>query len=144
MKVKFILSLTALLSAALSAQSPSTMTAATPSGAWQVNFDHRQNEPLKLDLAIDGRSVRGSYGGMEMQGEFVNGELTFATPETWRGFLKTAELGSEWQKEMYATVNYARPRPDGTLSGRSDVYIRGYGPQVIKFVTWTASRRPSR
>jgi hypothetical protein len=142
MKVTFILSLTALLSAGLSAQSPSAMSAATPAGAWRVNLDHRQNEPLMLELTIDGKSVRGSYAGTEIQGEFVNGELNFATPETWR-VLKSSELGSASQKEMYATVNYATSRPDGILAGRSDVYIRGYGPQVIKFMTWTASRRQS-
>lgn len=45
---------------------------------------------------------------------------------------------------MYPTIATAKVTDAGTLTGWTDVYIRGYGPQAIKRLTWTAVRIPAK
>jgi len=107
-------------------------------GTWTVSVVNRSN-PVILDLKLEGATVTGVFGGSRVQGEFKDRSLTFADPASWTAWL-AGTIGRDTAPDMYQTVAFARLNESGTLSGWSDVFIRGYGPQAIKRVAWTATR----
>jgi hypothetical protein len=121
-------------------QSPATSSAVT--GTWRVTMVNRA-EPLKLELSVDGSSVTGTFDGSAVVGEYKNGQLVFAGAASFAAW-RAGTIGGDDAPVMYPTVVTARINEAGSLTGWTDVYIRGYGPQPIKRMTWTAVRVPSK
>ena len=133
-----------ILSAGLSAQ-PKTTTnqqAEKFAGTWRITCDECPGA-LLLELKFDGATIGGKLSTKAVKGHIENKGSTpsvaFALPESWQAYKEQA-LGAEDAKDMYMTVSFATLREDGTLSGHSDVFIRGYGNTVIKTTNWTARR----
>ena len=116
--------------------------AATIAGKWDVV---NPNRPAfnSLDITVDGKAVRGTWGGDSVRGEIAGVNLTFATPDTWLEWTDNS-LGSDDMRASAATVSFATLNLDGTLSGRTDVFLRGYGRQAIKQWKWTATRAKAK
>jgi len=107
-------------------------------GTWVVSMVNRA-EPFSLNLKVDGQNVTGQFSGSAIVGEFRDGTLTFGSAESFAAW-RNGTIGDDNSPQMYPGITSASVKPDGSLTGWSDVYIRGYGPQPIKRTTWTAVR----
>lgn len=125
----------------LQASGQTTGTSAALTGTWTVTRVN-SSEPLQLVLTADGSTVKGTFGGSAVVGEFKDGRVTFADATSWTAW-RDGTIGSE-TGSMYPVLNAGMLKDDGTLSGWSDVFIRGYGPQAIKRLPWTATRSGRR
>ena len=115
---------------------------ATIAGKWDVVNPNRPGFN-SLDITADGKAVSGSFGGEAVRGEIAGSNVTFATPDTWLQWTDHS-LGADDMKVSAATVSFATLKEDGTLSGRTDVFLRGYGQQAIKYWKWTATRAKAK
>jgi hypothetical protein len=111
-------------------------------GMWSVTVANR-TEPLRLQLIIEGSTVRGAFDGSAIVGEFKNGQLTFGGAASYAAW-RAGTIGGEDAPMMYPTIATAKVSETGQLKGWTDVYIRGYGPQAIKRSTWTAVRTSAK
>src|SRR5262249_6844772 len=111
-------------------------------GTWRITCDECPGA-LLLELKYDGAAIGGKLNTKAVKGHIQNKgtkpSVAFALPESWQAY-QAQSLGAEDAKEMYMTVSFATLREDGTLSGHSDIFIRGYGNTVIKTTNWTAQR----
>lgn len=114
---------------------------ATVEGSWAVSF--ADGRALALDLKVDGEKVTGRFAGSSIEGEFKDRTLTCADPVNWAAW-RSGTIGGDDAPVMYPTVVSATLKDNGTLSGWTDVFIRGYGPQPIKRMGWTAARLPQQ
>jgi len=124
----------------MSAQSApsSELTTATAAGKWIVSRG-AGTEPIVLDIAVNDKKVTGTFDGGSIIGEFMDGKLTCADSSSWVAW-REGTIGGDDAPTMYPTVAFATLKQDGTLAGWTDVFIRGYGPQAIKRISWTATR----
>jgi len=97
-----------------------------------------------LELTTDGSNLKGVFDGSAIVGEFKNGQLTFGSAASWAAFRAGTIGNNDETALMYPTIATAKVTDAGTLTGWTDVYIRGYGPQAIKRLTWTAVRIPAK
>jgi len=126
----------------LAAQVPPAPSA--PAGTWTVVWANTPDQKQPLELAIDAtKLVTGTFNGYVIRGEFANGRLVFASPEVWQ-LRQNQVLGTDDQPAMNAVVNFATLNPDGSMTGYTDNYLRGYGPVGIKRWSWKASRTTGR
>lgn len=107
-------------------------------GVWSVAMVNRA-EPVSLTLKVDGQNVSGQFNGSTIVGELKDGKLTFGDAQSFAAW-RNGTIGDDNSPQMYPGLGSAAITPDGSLTGYSDVYIRGYGPQPIKRATWTAVR----
>jgi hypothetical protein len=105
-------------------------------------MDNR-SEPLRLQLEADGSTLKGTFDGAAVVGEYRDGQLTFADATSWAAW-RAGTIGGDDAPVMYPTVVRARLSENGTLAGWTDVFVRGYGPQPIKHLNWTAVRTTSK
>ena len=141
MKVLLTLASVLLLTAGLSAQPKKTVPqpAEKFAGTWRLTCE-TCSTPLVLELTIRGNKIGGRLNSRMVLGHIdKDGSVVFALPQSYQAY-KEQSLGAEDSKEMYSAVNFATLRQDGTLEGRSEVFIRGYGATKIKETTWTAKR----
>ena len=133
-----------VLGAVVSAQTVTKPSSASlsVSGTWTVSMVNRA-EPVVLDIKVNGSAISGTFAGSAVEGEVADGKLTWADPTSWAAW-RAGTIGSNDGAVMYPTVVFASLKEDGTLSGWTDVFIRGYGPQAIKRLSWTATRSKSK
>jgi hypothetical protein len=120
-------------------QTPATNPLA---GTWSVSLANR-TEPVRLELSTDGSNVKGVFDGSAIVGEFNDGQVTFGSETSWAAW-RDGTIGSDDAPVMYPTIATAKVSESGALTGWTDVYIRGYGPQAIKRLSWTAVRTPAK
>lgn len=111
----------------------------SPAGKWSVSFANSPNQTQPAELKINGTQVTGTFHGSAIRGDFSNGRLTFASPEVWKEW-QDYVLGTDEQAERNEFVSFATINPDGSMTGYTDHYLRGYGPVGIKRWSWKASR----
>jgi hypothetical protein len=100
-------------------------------------------EPVRLELSTDGSAVKGVFDGSAIVGEFRDGQVAFGSETSWAAW-RDGTIGSDDAPVMYPTIATAKVSESGALTGWTDVYIRGYGPQAIKRLSWTAVRTPAK
>ena len=139
MRTRLLVSAAAMLvvTPLLAAQAPSTTV--VPSGTWTVVWANSPNQTQTAELKIIGTLVTGTFYGSVIRGDFSNGRLTFASPEVWKEWQEYV-IGTDEQAEQNEFVNFATVNPDGSLTGYTDHFLRGYGPVGIKRWSWKASR----
>jgi hypothetical protein len=111
-------------------------------GTWSVSMANRA-EPVRLELSTDGSAVKGVFDGSAIVGEFRDGQVAFGSETSWAAW-RDGTIGSDDAPVMYPTIATAKVSESGALTGWTDVYIRGYGPQAIKRLSWTAVRTPAK
>lgn len=122
-----------------SGQAPATNALA---GTWSVALANR-TEPVRLELSTDGSAVKGVFDGSAIVGELKDGQVTFGSATSWTAW-RAGTIGDDDAAVMYPTIATAKVSEAGGLTGWTDVYIRGYGPQAIKRLPWTAVRTPAK
>ena len=110
----------------------------SPAGKWSVVFAN-SNQTQTAELKINGSQVTGTFYGSAVRGDFSNGRLTFAAPAVWKEWQEYV-LGTDEQAEQNEFVSFATINPDGSMTGYTDHFLRGYGPVGIKRWSWKASR----
>jgi hypothetical protein len=141
--VKVLLTIAAvlLLTTGLSAQPKKIIPqpAEKFAGTWRLTCDSCSS-PLVLELTITGNKIGGKLNSRAVMGHIdKDGKVVFALAESYQAYQEQS-LGADDSKEMYSALNFATLRQDGTLEGRSEVFVRGYGATKIKETTWTAKR----
>ncbi|MGE5834147.1 MAG: hypothetical protein ACM4AI_06685 [Acidobacteriota bacterium] len=129
------------MTATLLAQSgqPAQNAPMAVSGKWNMTFVSPPGARSILDVKLEAKVLTGTLGGQPIQGEFVDGRIVFAVPDSWRVW-RDQSIGNDDAKDMYTLVHFASLNDADTLAGWTDVFIRGYGPQAIKRMSWTAQR----
>jgi hypothetical protein len=126
--------------AAMPAQSgrAGPQASATVAGKWNVTFPGRPGV-LALEIKLDGngKTVAGTFGDQPVDGQFVDGKLTFASRADWVSWREQALARADAGDKM-TTVNFATVKDENTLAGASEVFIQGY--QSIRRSPWTATR----
>ena len=116
---------------------------ATPAGKWSVVWANSPNQIQTAELKINGTQVIGTFYGSAIRGDFSNGRLTFASPEVWKEWQEYV-IGTDEQAAQNEFVNFATINPDGSMTGYTDHFLRGYGPVGIKRWSWKASRSTAK
>ena len=81
--------------------------------------------------------MTGTYGATPVEGQLIDGKLTFASHGDWMAWRDRIAVGQD-ADDMYTTVHFATMNADNTLTGRTFAYIRGYN--MAKSWDWTATR----